>query len=625
MEHSILGEAYESSNDKETRKAIGQYYTPGFIIEYILENTMGKADIVKNPFISIIDISCGAGYFLMMAYDILKEKFELNIDKLRDVYRDDIYIVEKNGQISEVCGNNYWKAENIHYHILTHCIYGADKDNMGVELTKIGLLAKNPNIEICHVNVLECDSLIRWEAENIFQKESQDNKRLMEFWSKKYDYVIGNPPYIGHKQLDLQYKEWLLKEYGDVFKDKSDISFCFFKRINEILTPDGICGIITSRYFMESPTGRQLRSYLQGNVHFIEILDFYGAEVFKGIGVATAIYIFKNSKFENNDNEILVHKLLDDGYRLDNSQSLGEIIKKNIFERFKISQSSLDINRWVIISNDSLNIYIKIQRKTKYRLGDIAKSFQGVITGCDKAFILTQDMMIESNIEKNLLKKWVKNKNVRRYQIVDTDLYLIYSDLIQGENDYPYSIGFIRNYRQRLENRRECKNGIRKWYELQWGREMELFEQPKILFPYKAGSNRFALDYNNVYCSADVYSIIIKNEYRDKLSLEYLVGLLNSSIYEFYFKLYAKKIGKGMYDYYPNSVLDMMIITEDIIDDIEARVRQIMELLVIVDKDKETIDEKINILEREIDEIIAAYLGINENEINYIKGILNRF
>ncbi|WP_353097376.1 N-6 DNA methylase [Tissierella praeacuta] len=605
MEDNILGDIYQKNTDKEIRKSIGQYYTPEFIIKYILDKTVGKVDIIKNPYTSIIDISCGAGYFLMIAYDILKEKFLLGLEELKEKYKEEIYELEKSGQLFTVKGNEYWKEENLHYHILKHCIYGADKDKIAVNLTKIGLLRKEPNNLIEELNIVECDSLVRWEKLSIDKSNSKEKNILIKFWSKKYDYIIGNPPYIGHKQLSMKYKQWLLIEYSTVFRDKSDISFCFFKRIVEILSSNGVSGIITSRYFMEGPTGKNLRTYLVNNADILEIVDFYGAKIFKGIGVATAIYFFQKGKSLNNN--ININKLIDDGYQFEDSEDLQEIMKTNLFERFQINQAKLDINRWILISKESFDIYKKIESKSKYRLGDMVISFQGIITGCDKAFVLTPELIRKYEIEKDLLRKWIKNKNVERYRVLDTELSLIYSDLIEIEDEYPNSIKFIRNYRERLENRRECRVGRRKWYELQWGRDTKLFEQHKIIFPYKASTNRFALDYNNVYCSADIYSIVIKDKYRDKISLEYLVGLLNSRIYEFYFKLFAKKMGKRMYDYYPNSVLDIRIITDDIVKDIEDRVKLIMKL----DKDSKN---EIYRLEQEIDKIIGNYIGLDEKE-----------
>ena len=610
MEDNILGEIYQQNTDNEIRKSIGQYYTPNFIIKYILENTIGKVNVIDNPYTRIIDISCGAGYFLTASYDILKEKFLLNLEKIRHKYGNHNYIIEKDEKRIKIRGIDYWKKENIHYHILKHCIYGADKDKVAVYLTKLALLSKEKVNYKIDLNIVECDSLVRWEN-NVM--DSEDYNKLKEFWSKKYDISIGNPPYIGHKQLSVGYKKWLLEEYKDVFKDKSDISFCFFQRILEILSSTGISGIITSRYFMESPTGRELRLYLRENANIVEIVDFYGAEIFKDIKVATAIYLFE--KYKSIGNNITVHKLIDDKYKFSDLKNLRLEIDSNLFNSFQVEQDNLELNRWMLVSRESLNIYKKIERKTRYRLGDIATSFQGIITGCDKAFVLNREEVLLNNIEKDLLKKWIKNSNIERYNILDNDLFLIYSDLIKKEKTYPNSIEFIKVHKERLKNRREYKTGNRKWYELQWGRDSNLFEQPKIIFPYKSRNNRFAIDYNNLYYSADIYSLIIKDEYKNKITLEYLVGLLNSNIYEFYFKLFAKKMGKGIYDYYPNSIMDLKIITEEIIEDISIKVKEIMKLK---SKDNMETQEKIWDLEKDIDKIIGKYFEFNEEDYRII-------
>ena len=360
--------------------------------------------------------------------------------------------------------------------------------------------------------------------------------------------------------------------------------------------------------------GRNLRKYLEENTKIIEILDFYGADIFKGVGVATAIYIFE--KYDNVNNMINVFKLKDMNYKFEKTIELEKIIKSNIFENFQIEQEELNSDRWLLTSDQVYQIYKKIENRGKVKLKNIVNSFQGIITGCDKAFILTSDKITEKKIEKELIKKWIKNKNIKSYNISKSELNLIYSDLIRKPENYSNALDFIGKHSKRLENRRECKKGIRKWYELQWGRKIDLFQQPKIIFPYKSKTNRFAIDYDNHFFSADIYGLIIKDEYKDNISLEYLIGLLNSKVYEFYFKIFAKQMGKGIYDYYPNSLLDLNIITDDIIIkiEIEDRVDKIMRLTNNSLYNNMEIKGDILTLQKEIDNFIMDYFEFSSRE-----------
>ncbi|MFA7533360.1 MAG: N-6 DNA methylase, partial [Tissierellaceae bacterium] len=588
---------------------------PEYIVKYIVENTLGKIDIINNPFVTVIDISCGVGYFLLHAYDLLMEKFIKELELLREAYKDETYIIKTDGVESEIKGLDYWIRDNLHYHILKHCIYGADKDNFAVELTRGALYSKGVRSPNLNSNILHCDSLIRWENE--IEGMTNETNTLKKFWSRKYDFVVGNPPYIGHKQLDIGYKKWLMMEYKEVFKDKADISFAFIKRTFEVLKAEGVAGIITSRYFMENPTGRKLREYILENGNMVEILDFYGASIFKGVGVATGIFIF--SKEANDGGDINVTKLIDDEYTFTNLDNLSELINTNVFEKFSINKEKLGTDRWILLSPVKRRIYEKIQRKSNLRLRDVVHTFQGVITGGDKAFVLTEEEIERYEIERILLKKWIKNSSVQRYNISEGKQFLIYSDLIGKMEDFPNAVGYIRNFQEKLQNRRECKNGSREWYKLQWGRDTKLFEQRKLIFPYKARENRFALDEKCFYFSADIYSMIVKDEYKYIINLEYLLGILNSRIYEFYFKLFGKKIGKGTYDYYPNAVLDILISTDDIMQEIEMYVLKILDIKRFsAQADKEYEKAEIFRCQMEIDRIVGEYFNLNEEEIELI-------
>lgn len=631
---NILGDIYEEFMDENTRKNLGQFYTPSFIIEYILNNTIEKEDIIKNPFVKVLDPSCGSGNFLVMAYDMLKKKFEDNLNILATKYEKEEYIVKRESKFIKISGKDYWKKENVHYHILKHCIYGADIDKFGVQLTIVNLLLKDINNFTDEINIINCDSLAKWE-------NSIDNELNYKFWSNKYDYVIGNPPYVGHKQMSIEYKKWLLKEYSDVFKDKSDLSYCFFKRIIEVLKEGGKSSIITTRYFMESPTGKNLRNYLKNNSDIIEIIDFYGHEIFKGVGIASAIFTFENNK--STHSKIKVYKLKNSNILKQNS-NISYMLNIDTFERFELNQNKLKDERWILISDEKFNLYKKIEGNSSFRLNDIAESFQGIISGCDKAFVLKKEDISKNNIELDILKNWIKNKNINKYFADDTNLMIIYSNLINDEELYKNSLKYINRYRSKLENRRECRNGIRKWYELQWGREANIFQKSKIIYPYKSECNKFAIDNGKYFYSADIYSFFIRDEFKEIFSLEYLVAILNSKIYEFYFKMFAKKMGEKIYDYYPNSIMDMRILKDYNYKNIEDKGKVILQLceelkeiqnksilnedniLISYYKKKSNIVNikyKIYLLESEINNLLNESFKLTLDDINLIRNELN--
>ncbi|SHJ39492.1 Eco57I restriction-modification methylase domain-containing protein [Lutispora thermophila] len=627
MKEFIPGKLYQQSMEKDSKKANGRFYTPDYIIDFMLARVFSNVNIIENPFIKILDPACGCGFFLIKAYDLLKEMLKSNLEKIREKYSDETYETNKDGYVIKINGKQYWQEKNLHYHILKNCLYGADTDKEALGLCSASLLAKDNNDYKDELNLVCGDSLFRWEKyycreqlvdelENyklIYDiKNSRDHTvehvtrdRLKEilrnnmFWSNKFDYIIGNPPYVGHKELNMEYKKWLLDEYNETFKDKSDLSYCFYQRALEVAEDKGIIGFVSSRYFMESPTGRNLRRYLKNNSRINNIVDFYGETIFPGVGVAAAIFFISNEV--DNNNEIEVWKYQGNGFNK---------LEHKDFQIFKINQDSITEDRWILIPNEERRILEKIENGCTKRLGDMAESFQGIITGCDKAFIIDNDTIKTLGIEAELIKPWIKNSHVDRYRVRNSNLKLIYSDLIDDPSRYPNSIMHIEKYKQRLENRRECKKGLRLWYQLQWGRKTELFTKEKIVFPYKSTCNRFALDRRGCFCSADVYSFILKDGV-GCCSLPFLLGVLNSRLYEFYFKLFAKKMGKDIYDYYPNTVMDLKIPDYKACKDIEAIS---LELIRLYEEDADS--KRISILEKEIDDILRSYFSIRKEALS---------
>lgn len=150
---------YEKNLSEEIKKSKGIYYTPKFIVDYILNKTLKEHDILSNPCPKILDISCGCGNFLLEAYDILYEMFEY--------YKHEL------------------KIENIHKHIIENCIYGVDIDKNAVDILNNSLRNKDIDSKILKSNIYCFDSL---------NKNNLGQDVINLFWENKFDYIIGNPP-----------------------------------------------------------------------------------------------------------------------------------------------------------------------------------------------------------------------------------------------------------------------------------------------------------------------------------------------------------------------------------------------------------------------------------------------
>lgn len=488
----------------------GVVYTPKDIVNYMINNTI-MDEIIKNPFVKILDPSCGCGSILLLIFD-----------KLREIYVKNLELINKSHGLK-------LNLSNLNKHILDFNLYGIDIDETALKILAIELYERAEY----------------FNKKNIIKKDF-----LTDDVSDKFHIIIGNPPYVGTKFLDKEYAMKIRELYKDILNDKGDLSYCFFKKSFESVYDNYKITLITSRYFMEALSGTKLRSYILNESNIHRITDFYGNRPFKNAGIDPAI-IFLGSEPST---DIIVSK--------PNSHTEGNYcFQESNFNTFTVATKTLNDSPWKLQNQMVLNIINKIEKKCRKTLGEICKSYQGIITGCDKAFIVTEELAVKHHIEKELLRPWIKSSSISIDKEIKAKQYIIYANFIEKEESHPFAISFIANYKDRLMKRRECRQGRRKWYELQWGRDSSLFEGEKIIFPYKSADSRFVLDKGN-YFSADVYALVLKNN--EVINYEFLKMILNSKIYEFYFKTFAKKLGGILYEYYPNNLNRLYIPTEDI-------------------------------------------------------------
>ena len=168
----ILGSAYEQFLGKqikltaghktiidekpEVRKAGGVYYTPQYIVEYIVENTVGKLAAGKKPAdiakLKIVDPACGSGSFLLGAYQHL---LNWHLQFYKPAFEEQTAIAQNSTTYNEKQRTDAIKERNklpltpdgnlttaLKKQILLNNIYGVDIDTQAVEVTKLSLLLK---------------------------------------------------------------------------------------------------------------------------------------------------------------------------------------------------------------------------------------------------------------------------------------------------------------------------------------------------------------------------------------------------------------------------------------------------------------------------------------------------
>ena len=171
---------------KAHRKEQGIYYTPAYIVDYIVKNTLGellKDKKVKADKIRILDPACGSGSFLIKAFQAMDEYYKSKDKKYDQTKLDST-------------GSMYSKKVEI----LQNNIFGVDLDKQAIELARLNLLLqiaekgeKLPSIE----KKIQCgNSLIDDPAVAGEDKAFKWEERFEDVMDEGgFDVVIGNPPY----------------------------------------------------------------------------------------------------------------------------------------------------------------------------------------------------------------------------------------------------------------------------------------------------------------------------------------------------------------------------------------------------------------------------------------------
>lgn len=482
----------------KNEKLLGQIYTPDFIVCKILDDI--KYDNKKVLGRSILDPACGDGRFLEeVVKRILKFSDEKNI------------------------------KENL------ECVYGYDVDKEAVEkcINNLNNLIKDLNIKV-HWHISVTDSIKKYKKADLFSSDILDHK---------FDFIVGNPPYIRIQHLDIEMRKYIQNNYEFCQSGSTDLYIAFYELCLHMLSADGVCGFITPNTFMYTETGKQLRSSFKENQNLIQITNYGDIQLFDNATTYSAIVIFNkkvNTKFK-----------------------FQKAISNNSFKEVEITFSDLQEPFW------QLSTLKKEKTSSGVKLKDISSIHVGIQTLCDKGFIFKVEKIDEEfvmaetklkgkvKMERSILRPIVKGSKLKNskdkiteyilfpYSKTNSKTTIMKEEILKKE--FPFAYNYLLSIKSELDKRDNGEPIKSAWYAFGRGQGLETSFGKKIIFSPMNAKPNFVYHENEESTFYSGYCIKFSGDYEkilpqlNSIKMEEFIAI-SSRDFSGGWKAYNKKI-----------------------------------------------------------------------------------
>jgi len=650
----------EITAKKEKRKKGGIYYTPKWVTDYIVKQTINRFidEHTHNEIlnIKILDPACGSGSFLIRAYDELL-----------------LYHARVKGKpVAEL----NWQER---IEILTRNIFGVDLDPQAVEIARLNLLIRAlaqrdllPSLE----NNIRCGNSLIFgkdsELEKTFGKEYKDYNPFN--WEDRFpdiinsggfDIVIGNPPYVmelrDNKEIFRQLK---LTPFGSkYYESKMDIFYFFIELGIDLLKPNGYLGFIVQQYWVSRTHASKLRKKVFEDTSPLTLVDFNQYQVFQDApGQHNMITILKKAEAEDAHSTILQLKNADVSEQDITKALASEVQEQELFEARTVETSQLynpDTDK-VYVIEDSVSKILNKLAESSFTL-DSTEIQQGLVT--PQHFLTSQALLnldkpdthkagegifVLSKLELNRFKLTENEKALVRpfhyaeeidayYYNPEVSHYLIYTPL-ETAKDIESNPKKYPNIKSHLDNYQPVITSDRKPYGIHRARKPEWFEDPKkIVCVRKTRYPKFVVVPEAWYGDQAVLIIrLIKNK---KVSPRVFTAILNSKVAHFYLFQQKRQGNQLQVDKevllhfpFPNDLL--IAKNKTLNSELSKLSKQVVdkrkELESVKSSDTDIFGEKVKEIEtditklkNEIDKIVYKMYGLDKGEIEQIENLLN--
>ena len=645
----------------EVRKAGGVYYTPKYIVDYIVKNTVGKVLEESTPAkikkLSILDPACGSGSFLIRAYEEMLNYYrglKVKGDKILEGQAG--FGIRGDGKEREL---TIWeKAE-----ILKRHIYGVDIDEQAVEVTKLSLMLKMLEGEqglVAGRNVLpmldkniKCgNSLISGDSQELFKYFGKDYWKVKPFnWKEEFkhimvdeggfDVVVGNPPYVKEYTNREVFEEVKNTDMAKYYQGKMDLWYFFTCKALDLMKEGGLHSYIAQNNWVTSMGASILRNKIISTSRMLSFFDFNDFRVFKDASIQTMIFVLKKVK-TTNIYSVDYYKIVDKNI-LQEELSDYLIAKKDCkgIQGFKTKINPIEIkDKLIVFVNAEMESIFEKMRNSKVLyllkqeitnglqvqqecvnkshleiLGDGFKVGEGI-------FIISDDeekkLKLSKN-EKELIRPLFTPQEIDRYEISNINhSWVIYTG---SKFKNPLEIKPYPQIKEHLDKFKKIITTDFKPYGIHRTRNEEFFKGEKIVSIRKCSIPSFSFVDFDSYVN-QVYNVI-KTE---RVNMKYLTGLLNSRLIYFWLYYNGKKQGEQL-QIDRDPLIEIPIIwTSDkniingIISLVDIMLSLNKKLQTAQNNEKDQLQRQIDQTDKEIDELVYKLYGITEEEKKIIEG-----
>ena len=629
----ILGQVYErflgsriTLDDKnkpevvqkpEVKKAGGVYYTPSYIVDYIVKNTVGKLVDGKKPAdvskFRVLDPSCGSGSFLIGAYQFLLDwHLDYYLKKGTKNEKKLLYINQKGHRLL---------TTDERKRILINNIFGVDIDSQAVEVSKLSLLLKvleqedeqtlskqseflqkralpdlGQNIK-CGNSLVDVDI---FDRKNLSLEEDEENKINAFPWKREFseimnsggfDAVIGNPPYIDSEWMTNflpHVRNYCVPRY-DAASGNWDIFCVFVEKSIRLCKRNGFSSLIVPNKLGSTDYASGARAIIANEAKLLSIRDFSKYPVFP-VSIYPIVYLVQKTKSKKGS-KVFYERITKSQY---NTMKIAVAKELNLSEFF--SKPKLP---WPIFSD--ITIHNPTNRLSReYPPLEKVGQVLGAATVSEAYEI--KKLIRSDNLSNTTALKMVNSGTIDRYK----NLWSL-KPIRYIKDSYPYPV-IPEKYFSKLPKARLAQSST-----------------AKIIV---AGMTRFLeciLDEKGEIIAGKSTSIITTS----KMDYRYLLGILNSRLISFFFKtLFGGnalsggylRIGPPQLKRIPIKVIDFND-TEDVKrhDKVVDHVCSIQNLFnqfnqTKLDSRKKILKRRINELDKKIDLEIYKLYNLSDKE-----------